>query len=86
MEITNKEEKKLRNGSFIHFDNEHFCNENELENQMGGHIQFNDRFNLFAIFLNGACLHTSKGMPSINRKLSLLEDKFSTVFKISEEI
>lgn len=80
MKITNKQEKELRNGSFINFSNEKFCNDNELDEQMGGHIQFNDRFNLFAIFFNGACVHTSKGIASINRKLSLLEDKFSTIF------
>ena len=84
MKITNEQAKGLKHGGFFNFSNDHFVNEDETDEQMGGHIQFDDRFNLFAIFFNGVCVHSSKGIASINRKLSLLEDKFSTEFKICE--
>jgi len=80
MKITNEIAKKIKQGFFIDFDNCDFCEKTNSDEQMEGHIQFDKRFNLFAIFFNGVCVHTAKGIPSINRKLSLLEDKFNTVF------
>jgi hypothetical protein len=84
MKITNEQAKMLKNGEFIDFNNQEFCDNHQTDDVMGGHIQFNPKFNLFAIFFNGACIHTSKGIASINKKLDALEDKFSTIFEINE--
>lgn len=62
--------------------------EEAKEKAIGEHKVFLDSIPFdfqFAIFFNGACVHTSKGIASINRKLSLLEDKFSTKFNIIKE-
>ena len=75
---------ELKNGTIFDFDNEKWCEENMSDELMGGHVQFDNRFNLFGIFFNGKCIHTSKTFTSSKNRLEKLMSKWNCDLKRQE--
>ena len=72
-------EKQLKSGTILDFDNSLWCELNQSEDIMFGHIQWDNTFG-FGIFFNGKCIHSSKTFKSMNNRLIKLMDKWRCEF------
>jgi len=84
MDLTNLNEKSLREGERFHFDNSEHCDRIQSDDLRGGFCDFNKRFQLFSIFFNGACIHTSRTFRAMKARLTKLTDKWH-LEEITEE-
>ena len=78
-------EKDLRQGNQLNFNNEDWCERTQSDDFRGGWIEFSDRLNKFGIFFNGACIHTSKTIKSAEKRLNELMIKWEEVQAEFEE-
>ena len=76
---------ELKNGNEFHFDNEQWCEENFSDDLRCGWITWNETFNTFAIFFNGACIHSSKTFGSAKKRLEKLMSDWNCEFTQEEE-
>jgi len=63
---------ELKKGQIFRFDNEQWCGQNLSDDVRDGWINWDNRFNLFVIFFNGACIHTSKTFNTAKKRLEKL--------------
>jgi hypothetical protein len=75
-------EQQLRNGEHINFDNEKFCEQNQLDDFRNALCTFrnennNTWANGFSIRFNGKCIHLSKTFKSFENKLNKLKAKWN---------
>ena len=71
---------ELKNGKDFEFNNEQWCEMNESDDFRGGWITWNDKFNLFSINFNGACIHCSKTFNSVKKRLEKLMNDWNCEF------
>ena len=75
---------ELKNETIFHFDNRKWCKDTITDDLRGGHIQFNPRYKIFGIFLNGVCIYTSKTFGAAEKRLRELFAKWHLEFNESQ--
>ena len=75
---------ELKSGKDFHFNNEKWCQENNSEELNNGFVTWNKDFQMFEIFIDSICLHSSKDLDSTKWILQQFINKFH--FEFTEEI
>jgi len=76
---------ELKNGNDFHFHNEQWCEENLSDDLRCGWITWETTLNKFAIFFNGACIHTSTTFGSAKKRVEKLMNDWNCEFTQEED-